>query len=107
MKKFFSVFLVSALFLFFSGIGKASELYSQKLTVVKNSKKAKEKIVKGKIKATNKEIKRILENPNISDKEKNRQLDIKQRKLTSLYSEKTRIKEQYKKDKANLKLKYN
>ena len=107
MKKFFSVFLVFVLFLFFSGAGYAGEVYSQKLAILKNSKKAKEKILKEKIKATNKDIKRIAQNSALSDKEKNRQLDIKQRKLTSLYGEKTKIKEQYKKDKANLKLKYN
>ena len=104
MKKIFSLLVVSTMLL---GSSFASEIYSQKLAVVKNTKNAKQKVVNAKIEQTNKDIKRTIENPDISEKEKNRRLNIYQNKLIDLKNQKTRIKEQYKKDKESLKLKYN
>ena len=106
MKNIISLFILSALFLTSNTVF-ASEIYSQKLAVVKNSKNAKQKVINAKIKQTNKDIKRTIENPDISEKEKNRRLTVYQNKLIDLENQKTRIKEQYKKDKANLKAKYN
>ena len=106
MKKIFSLFVLASLFLTSNTVF-ASEIYSQKLAVVKNSKSAKQKVVNAKIKQTNKDIKRTIENPDLSEKEKNRRLTNYQNKLIDLKNQKTKIKEQYKKDKAELKAKYN
>lgn len=106
MKKFFSLLLLVSLFLTSNTVF-ASEIYSQKLAVVKNAKNAKQKVVKAKIKQTNKDIKRTIENPDLSEKEKNRRLAVYQKRLIDLKNQKTKIKEQYKRDKAALKAKYN
>ena len=107
MKKIVLSVMAAALFLTSTGIGFATEIYDQKVSALKNSKNAKQKIVKGKIKMTKKDIKRTVENPNLSDKEKYRRLEIYQNRLTSLENQKKQIKDQYKKDKKALKLKYN
>lgn len=105
MKKIILSLTIVSLFL--TTVCFATELYDQKVAVLKNSKNAKQEIVKGKIKMTKKDIKRTVENPNLSDKEKYRRLEMYQNRLTSLENQKKQIKEQYKKDKKAAKLKYN
>ncbi|MBR6163191.1 hypothetical protein IKQ26_04815 [bacterium] len=105
MKKIILAGVVLSLFLTTTVF--ATEMYDRKLDVLKNSKNAKQKVVKGKIKMTKKEIKRTVENPNLSDKEKYRRIEMYQNRLAALEQQNKSIKKQYKRDKKVLKQKYN
>ncbi len=90
-----------------SGIGFASELYSQKLRPVRDAKNAKQKVLNSQIEAAEYDIDRTLTNPKLSTDQKYKRVQADKQKIENLKKQRKDLNKRYKAQKKAIKKKYN